>query len=302
MTKISSKKILNFAYRIAQETTPDVVLIIVERKVAKKWFKNVPPELKVIFAFPDNELASFYSESKGKVIVSSFKGLSRFSKIRHILITAILRGYIIEKDQIICVTGSSKNREVFDSISVIDMKTQFRGIAVFREYSTKKNISLSVIESVLDIAIELGEFGREGETIGTIFIIGDTRKVLKLSKQMIFNPFKGYDDKEKNIKNPLLKESICELAKLDGAFIVRGDGTVCAAGRLLLMPQGKVSIVKGMGARHNAAAYITRKTNSVGIVVSESSGSVSIFIEGRILFELTSLVSVKKIIKRESHE
>jgi len=298
MAKISSKNILDLAYQMTRKIKPDTLLIILERKVNKKWFKKLPPETKVIFAFPNQKLADLYEADKRTTIVSPIIGLSRFSTIRHILITALSRGHIGEKEQIVCVTGSSKNREALDSITAIDMSRQFKGIAGFRKYSIEKKIPLSVIESVLDIAIKLSEFGREDKAVGTIFIIGDAKKVMGLSKQLILNPFKGYKDKEKNIKNPMIKESICELAQIGGAFIVRGDGVLCAAGRLLLMARSRVKILHGLGARHNAAAYITKKTNSVGVVVSESSGNLSIFVQGKLLFELTSRIRKKRTKKQ----
>jgi DNA integrity scanning protein DisA with diadenylate cyclase activity len=123
--------------------------------------------------------------------------------------------------------------------------------------------------------------------VGTIFMIGDTKNLLPLSKQLIFNPFRGYPDSRKNIRDPRLKESICEFAKIDGAFILKGDGVVRSAGRLLHIPaRSKVQIAEGLGSRHNAAAYITKKTDSIAVVVSESTGVVSVFIKGRIIFHL----------------
>jgi DNA integrity scanning protein DisA with diadenylate cyclase activity len=294
--KISSKTILEFAGRLANETNIDTILVISERKLNKQWLRNIAKKFKVILALLDPKIMKLYKDEKYKTILSPIRRLSRFSKIRYILIAAISRGYIKENNKVICVSGGVKRKKTLDSVTIIDMEKQFQEIAALRRFGISRKIPLAVIESVLDIAIELSAFGRETLPIGTIFIIGDIRRVLKLSKQIIFNPFRGYSDKERNLKNPQIKESVCELAKIDGAFLVRSSGVICSAGRLLFMPKGKVKIVKGLGARHNAAAYITKKTHSIGIVVSESTGFVSVFVRGKLLFRLSTQVSLKKSI------
>lgn len=294
--KISSKTILEFAGRLAKETEIDSILVISERKLNKKLLRDIAKKFKVILALIDPQIKDLYRSEKYKTIVSPVRRLSRFSKIRYILIAAISRGFIKEKDKVICVSGGVKRKKMLDSVTFIDMEKQFQEITTLRKFGFSIDIPLAVIESVLDIAIELSAFGREKLPIGTIFVIGDTRRVLKLSKQLIFNPFRGYSDKEKNIKNPTIKESVCELAKMDGAFLVRNNGVMCSAGRLLFTPKGKVKIVKGLGARHNAAAYITKKTQSIGIVVSESTGFISVFARGKLLFRLSTEVSLKKSI------
>lgn len=66
--------------------------------------------------------------------------------------------------------------------------------------------------------------------MGTIFVIGDTRRVLKHSRQLIPNPFKGH---RINVLDKESKEIIKEFAQLDGAFLIREDGRIVAAGRYL---------------------------------------------------------------------
>jgi DNA integrity scanning protein DisA with diadenylate cyclase activity len=192
----------------------------------------------------------------------------------------------------ICLTGPV-TRNIIDCITVLRTGKAFREMLFFGAESSAEDASLGVIECVLDIAVEIATFGREGRSIGAIFVIGDTANVLKNSKQITFNPFKGYDDKRKNITDPDVRESIKEFAQIDGAFVIRADGTVNACGRLLLMPKGEVQILKGYGARHNAAAYITKQTNAIAIVVSESSGTVTVFKKGRVLFSFEPAESYK---------
>ena len=90
-----------------------------------------------------------------------------------------------------------------------------------------------VIERVLNLAVEIGYEGREGIPVGAMFIVGDSETVMAHSTPLTFNPFQGYPERERNIMDPAIKEAIKEFSSIDGAFILREDGVVLAAGRYL---------------------------------------------------------------------
>jgi DNA integrity scanning protein DisA with diadenylate cyclase activity len=295
MNTKETRTILRIAGTLALEMDIRTVLYMSERKIKKAWLDDQPKEVKVIAALSEDVYdASSDIVKEYRSIPFPASKLSRFSKLRSILITALSRGFISDNDKIICVNGSVHNRAPFDSINVIDMSKQFRELKLLREYVSKYGLQMNVMASIMDIAIEIGAFGREGHSIGTIFIVGDSRNVLGFSKQIALNPFKGHKEKDRNIRDHFNKENVLEFCKLDGAFIVRKDGIVSAAARLLFMPRTKVSMLPGLGSRHNAAAYITKKTESVGIVVSESTGSVSVYAEGKQLFQLKTSLKMRE--------
>ena len=123
--------------------------------------------------------------------------------------------------------------------------------------------------------------------MGTMFVVGDTDRVLPLTRQLVLNPFKGYPPSERNILDYSLEETIKELATLDGAFIIRGDGVVETCGAYIrTASQEEFELPRGLGTRHHAAAAITAITDSIAVTVSESTGSVTIFRAGRIVTEI----------------
>ena len=140
-----------------------------------------------------------------------------------------------------------------------------------------------IFQEVLELAIELSLEGREGKPVGTIFVIGDTRNVIRHSHQMVPNPFKGY---KINILDRNTREIIKEFAFLDGAFIINKSGRVLCAGRYLDIDFKKINVhvPSGLGGRHLAAAGISKLTKAIVITVSES-GIVRVFKNGKIIFE-----------------
>jgi diadenylate cyclase len=144
----------------------------------------------------------------------------------------------------------------------------------------------AVFDAVFNICLEIAKEGREGSKIGTAFVIGDTENVLEKSRQLILNPFAGHRIEDRMVTNHDIKENIKELAQLDGAFVIRGDGLIEAAARYLTIDTSTVGMPKGLGTRHSSVAGITQVTGAIGIVVSQSGGKISIFRDGRIVQEI----------------
>jgi diadenylate cyclase len=148
------------------------------------------------------------------------------------------------------------------------------------------DVTDEVFETVFNICLEIAKEGREGKKVGTAFIIGDTENVLSKSRQLILNPFAGHRIEDRMITNHDIRENIKELAQLDGAFVIRGDGLIEAAARYITIDTSAVGIAKGLGTRHSSVAGITLVTKAIGIVVSQSGGKISIFRDGQVLQEI----------------
>jgi DNA integrity scanning protein DisA with diadenylate cyclase activity len=173
-----------------------------------------------------------------------------------------------------------------DLIQVVDTSKESEVIAGRGVARLAEVVQPELFQAVLNLAVELADTGREGKPLGTIFVVGDHEKVMQLSKQMIMNPFKGYDEDERNILANALKETVREFAAMDGAFVIADDGTILAAGRYLGAAIDESLLPRGLGSRHIAAAGISTLTRAVAFVISESSGDVRIFKDGRIIMHI----------------
>ena len=148
-----------------------------------------------------------------------------------------------------------------------------------------RNINNNTLRKVILLAIEIGREGREGRKIGTMFVVSDSDKTLKRSKPLILDPLWYHPEKLKSIDNDDMWETIKELAQLDGAFIVTDDGIIISACRYIYPSSLDIELPLGLGSRHIAAASITKETNAVVVVVSESS-IIRIFDDGEIISEI----------------
>jgi DNA integrity scanning protein DisA with diadenylate cyclase activity len=149
----------------------------------------------------------------------------------------------------------------------------------------KRGINLRTLEEVIVLAIELAREGREGRKVGTMFVISDSEDVLSHSRPLILDPLWNHPEQKKNIENPNIRETVKELAKLDGAFIVSDAGIFVSACRFINSLSDRISLPLGLGTRHMAAAFITKQTKAVAVVVSESS-IVRVFDDGEVIAEI----------------
>jgi DNA integrity scanning protein DisA with diadenylate cyclase activity len=140
------------------------------------------------------------------------------------------------------------------------------------------------VESVVQLAVEIAREGREGRKIGTMFVVGDTAEVLERSRPLLLDPLYGHPPELLHVDRPDLRETVKELAQLDGAFVVASDGRFVSAGRFVDVDLD-VDFLPGLGTRHAAAASISKATHAVAIVVSQSS-VVRVYAGGEIRAEI----------------
>jgi diadenylate cyclase len=151
--------------------------------------------------------------------------------------------------------------------------------------SQKRQVNAEVLKQTVSLAVEIAREGREGRKIGTLFVVGDSGEVMKRSKPLILDPLQGHADEDKQIESPDTRETIKELAQLDGAFLVSNSGVVLSAARYIDAASDSLDLPLGLGSRHMAGASISQQTSAVAVVVSESS-MVRMFDDGELVSEI----------------
>jgi diadenylate cyclase len=142
------------------------------------------------------------------------------------------------------------------------------------------------LEAVVQLAVELAREGREGRKIGTLFVIGDVDNVVARSRPLLLDPLYGHPPELLHVDRPDFRETVKELAQLDGGFLVDDDGTFVSAGRYIDVDVSTpTNFIPGLGTRHAAAASVTRETRATAVAVSQSS-VVRVFSGGEIRAEI----------------
>jgi Uncharacterized conserved protein len=280
--KSINKTMIEHAIKIAYAVKADSLLVCVDitRDIAAIAEEMKKPIGVIIVTREDEELSEDIKKFAKKLDVPNVN-LTRMGKIKIAVAKGIVLGFFKRGNKIVCLSGVPKFGYA-DSIIVIDVGKEFEILTSDFINDVIENVRPEVFNAALNIACELAAQGRESKKVGTIFVLGDDEKVMQLSRQMIINPFLGYLEDQLNILNPELEETIKELSAIDGAFIIKENGVLVSAGRHLNAAIDSRDFPAGLGSRHIAAAGITNVTKAVAIVISESSGNVTVFKNGKL--------------------
>ncbi|QEH36768.1 DisA bacterial checkpoint controller nucleotide-binding protein [Aquisphaera giovannonii] len=287
--KILSRSMVRHSHAIAREVGARVIMVhadvIVEGGELQALVEDV--NFRVILV---SRKAGFHApgglEEMCSVVHIPDIAMTRAGQVKVATLVAAAESLIQAGDRILCLTGIDGSNAI-DTMMVLDMGTEIELFTSMAADPLPKDVAPAVFERILTLASELGVEGREGRAVGTLFVVGDHERTLSQSHQLVFNPFHGYPEEERNILDPRLEETIKEFSAIDGAFVVRGDGVVLSAGRYLA-PRGKLDepLPQGLGTRHEAAATVTVTTSALAVCVSQSTGTVSIFKRGRLILDI----------------
>jgi len=267
----------------------------------------VPDEPTLYFVTKSSDEDKFSEDCGARFLRIPDVPLTRLGQVKIALFLAFSKGLVKRGDKIVFLCGVEESGNL-DTIIVTEVGREYEIFATAENEAVNGNgsrIPPEVVDRVIEIASELGSEGREGKPVGALFVVGDTTKVLPLTRQLILNPFRGYPEDKRNLLDHSLEETIKELSAIDGAFMIRADGVIESCGTYLkTASQEEFELPQGLGARHHAAAGITSVTNSIAVTVSESTGTVTIFRKGAIVTEIEKPRSIgrqaKSISQRRS--
>jgi diadenylate cyclase len=281
--------IIRAAVALASKPNVDHLLYVGDLPLPEEIFRGKPrARKKLVQAVMSPSQRSVIEQSGIPVLPLPEYDLGRPEKLKIALVSGIARGIYMDGDVVLGLLAR-KPAALPDSILLVTVG-QEEGDGSFG-FLQAAGVSAGVMDALIDLAISIGVEGWEGRPVGALFVVGDSNTVMEKSRQLTLNPFQGYSEDEKNIMNPDVRHSLHAFAVLDGAFIVREDGVVVAAGRYLNFDEDEeVDVPLGLGARHMAAAGISRDSDAIAIVVSQTSGSVRVFRRGKVALELAPRV------------
>jgi diadenylate cyclase len=278
-------QLLKSAKRLAKEMELKACVLLADSPMDFALIAKTLGRLPLIVSSDDESILNRAREMNIIVVPLHHEPETRQMQLTQTLLEAIADDLLKAGDRIVAVyPGFEKN--TIDSVSVINLTEHLARLTARDLQRLETKVPLEILRTIVDLAFEIGREGREGKAVGTLMVVGNHRKVLGMSHEQVHDPFKGYGRKERSVRSARVRESIKELAQIDGAFIIGSDGIVYAAGRILDAPADGLTLSKGLGSRHWAAAAISRACECIAIAVSESTGTVRIFQDGRVVLRI----------------
>ncbi|HOV63813.1 MAG TPA: diadenylate cyclase [Spirochaetia bacterium] len=280
-----TKSCVDVARRLIEEVHARAILVHGDSEEIQELLSGFPQRIPIYLVSYSDTPERFSANPRYSFINIPVHGRSRHTQVELSLLFALSEGRLKKGDRVVSIVGSPGS-DVLDSVMVTDIEREFGRFFSFQDEQLPSDLGRQILARALELANEIADEGREGKPTGTIFVLGDYENVKEYCRQMIINPFQGYSEEDRNLLDPALAETIKEFSKIDGAFIIRGDGVIMSAGTYVKARAHHVSLPSGLGSRHAAAASITAVTQAVAIAVSESTRKVSLFKNGERFLEL----------------
>jgi len=281
------------ARRIAEDVNCIATVLLTDISYDFKEVQQLLKQTLLIVASPILEVQEAATTDGSLMVPLMPEPQTRQVQLSQALLESIADNHLKPGDRVI-VLYAGFERDNIDTLSVISLSERLARLTSRDLQRLETQVPLATLRRVVDLAVEIGREGRESKKVGTLFVVGHHRKVMEMSHEQIHDPFKGYSKRERMISNSRVCESIKELAQIDGAFIIASDGTVMAAGRILDAAAEELTLSKGLGARHWAAAAISKSTDAIAIAVSETTGTVRLFQGGAVVLRIEPMLQAMK--------
>ncbi len=274
------------AVRLAKHAEAEALLVWVT-KPGTDWesLTSIAGDFQVLIAADEDDHVEGAGDHGLDVVTVNNVEMPVFEKLRQALLQSIADEILAPGAGVIALY-SGFEPDTVDSVSYIRLDEHLGRLTARDLRNLRTRVPFDTLKLVLDLAVEIGREGREGKNVGTLFIVGDSRNVSSFCNPAGFDPVKGYGRPERSLRDTKVREGIKEVAQLDGAFIVSSDATVISSCQLVSATASEVTLSHGLGARHLAAAGISKVTAAVAFSVSESNGTVRIFQDGKVVLRV----------------
>jgi diadenylate cyclase len=282
----SDEDLARMVVSVAKATQVDRIICITETGLLAQHLYRISGHFRVIATTTNSETYNTLAKAGLEVIRLPLQTADKYTQIRHAISVVLQSSGVSIGDLVVCAIGHDVYQEEGNLVVLTEMEESIEKLAVSDLLKLTDGIQPKVLETAVRVACKIGRAARRGKRIGAIFMLGDSLNVLEGSKQLVPNPFLGHGRANRMLTNPDIHDALIELSKLDGAFVLRGDGFIQAAGVFLTSPPTETKLVSGLGARHAAAAAVTMRTMATAIVVSATDGNVRAFSAGKMVLQI----------------
>ena len=272
--------------QVAEAAQADAVICVTESGAFARHLHSLSNQVRIIPATTNRKTFETLNRADLPAIHLPLRAADKYNQVRHVISVALRSAKISIGDLVVCAIGRDVYPGEGNFVVLADVEPDIEDLEVSDLLKLTDGIRPRVLEVAVTVACKIGRAARRGKRLGTIFMLGDSLKVLEGSTQLIPNPFHGHDEATRMLTNLDIHDALVELSKLDGAFVVRGDGLIQSAGIFLASAQAEIEIPTGLGARHVAAAAVTARTAATAVVVSATDGNVRVFSEGRMVLQM----------------
>jgi len=276
-----TRELVTSAFSLARSLGIKTLVVQADEISDRRLVETLRDDERIIWVAREQKQIPVSDPSQDVVLAMPDAILNRLSQLNLALFLAALNRHLGPDERVLGLSGVTGSQR----LDTLVIAKPARDYPWLRHHKSEVAVTRHLAK-LLEIALRFAHEGREGSSIGTIFVLSDRSQLAPYLRQLILNPLKGHSQAARSIHNPDVLETLRELAAVDGAFVVNRRGVVDSAGTYLNAPIGPGRLSPGLGARHAAALAITTVTDATAVVISASSGTVSVYDGGETVLEL----------------
>jgi diadenylate cyclase len=276
-----TRELVKSAFNLAHSLGIKTLVVQADEISDMRLVETLRDDERIIWVARERKQIPVSDPSKDIVLAMPEAALNRLSQLNLALFLAALNRHLGPDERVLGLSGVTGSQR----LDTLVIAKPARDYPWLRHHKSEVAMTRHLAR-LLEIALRFAREGREGSSIGAIFVLGDLSTLSSHLRQLILNPLQGHPQAARSIHNPDLLETLRELAAMDGAFVVNRLGFVNSAGTYLNAPVGRGKLSPGLGARHAAALAITSVSDATAVVISASSGTVSVYDGGDTVLEL----------------
>jgi hypothetical protein len=276
-----TRELVKSAFGLARSLGIKTLVVQADEIRDRRLVETLRDDERVIWVTRERKQIPVSDPAKDVVLAMPDAALNRLSQLNLALFLAALNRHLGPDERVLGLSGVAGSQRL-DTLVIAKPARDYPWL----QHHKSELAVTRYLARLLEIALRFAREGREGSPIGAIFVLGDRSTLSPHLRQLILNPLKGHPQAARSISNPDFLETLRELSAMDGAFVVNRRGVVDSAGTYLNAPVGRGQLRPGLGARHAAALAITTVTDATTVVISASSGTVSLFDGGETVLEL----------------
>ncbi|MFM9025811.1 MAG: hypothetical protein ACKON7_10820, partial [Planctomycetaceae bacterium] len=201
------EQLLDTASRLVAATDAEAILMLVEQPLDWARVRQVAGTAAVLVAADDDANVEGATDHGLQKVMLDVVGLPVQERIAQALLECVAAEQIAPEARVVAVYSGFEAGTI-DSVSLLRLEEHLGQLTVRDLRNLETKVPLETLKLVVDLAVEIGREGREGKPVGTLFVVGDSRKVMQSSHSAGFDPVRGYSRGERRLADPRVREGL----------------------------------------------------------------------------------------------
>ena len=196
--------------KLVSAASADALVLFLEEDTDWAKLKKKCANVDTIIVSTSEELLESASEKGLPTVLADVPDATVAEMLTQALLDAVAQE-LINPGATIVSAYRGFDQDKLDTLTVLKLSERLGRLTARDLQRLETKVPLETLKVVVDLAVEIGREGREGKPVGTMFVVGDHRKVLEHSYPAGFDAVKGYARKERSLFDKGVRERIKEV-------------------------------------------------------------------------------------------